>query len=225
MNLIQGKKILEKYAFTKKTLCKIYNFLFFNRKIIKGKNNQIILPTTFMKKSKIIIKGNNNKIIFGDMCYLINTKISIYGDNNTIIIGEKVYINEGDFYLEDSSNILKIDEHTTFSGNTHLALTEGKKITIGRNCLFSSNVVFRTGDSHSILSNNKRINEAKDITIKNHCWFSQNTTVLKGVTIEENSIIATGAVVTKSPDKSNVIIGGNPSKIIKENINWDHKRL
>jgi len=119
MNLIQGKKILEKYAFTKKTLCKIYNFLFFNRKIIKGKNNQIILPTTFMKKSKIIIKGNNNKIIFGDMCYLINTKISIYGDNNTIIIGEKVYINEGDFYLEDSSNILKIDEHTTFSGNTH----------------------------------------------------------------------------------------------------------
>lgn len=41
-----------------------------------------------------------------------------------------------------------------------------------------------------------------------------NTTILPGVTVGENSIVAAGAVVSKDfPD--NVIVGGIPAKIIK----------
>ena len=225
MQIDKGKKILEKYPYLKNFLKYIYNSVSFNRKRIRGKNNQINTNLTFMKKCIIIINGNNNKITFGNMNYLINTKIQINGDNNEIILGDRVYINNGDLYLEDSFNKLKIGNHTTISGNTHLALTEGKNIIIGNNCLFSSNVVFRTGDSHSIIDNsNKRINFAKDIVIEDHVWFAQNTTILKGVCIKANSVVASGSVVTKNFQVGNVIIGGNPAKVIKENINWKQER-
>jgi len=46
-------------------------------------------------------------------------------------------------------------------------------------------------------------------------FIGNNVTVLKGVTIGENSIVATGAIVTKSFPKD-VIIGGCPAKIIGE---------
>ena len=226
MNLKKGKEILEKNPKLKNILSKTYNNVSHNTKKIKGKNNEIDFKTSFIKNCNITIIGNNNKIIFGDMCYLINTKISIYGDNNEIILGNKVYVNSGDFYLEDSNNKLEIGEHTTFSGNTHLAITEGKSINIGKECLFSSNVVFRTGDSHSILNEeNERINCAKDIYIEDHVWFTQNTTILKGVKIKKDSIVATGSIVTKEFEKSNIILAGSPAKIIKENINWNKERM
>jgi len=53
------------------------------------------------------------------------------------------------------------------------------------------------------------------VIIKNGAWISVGATILPGVTIGENSVIAAGAVVTKDiPD--NVIAGGVPAKVIKE---------
>lgn len=225
MNLNSGKKLLENYPWMKKILSKVYNSISFNKKKIKGRGNKLVIKTTFMKKCKITIIGNNNRIEFGDMCYLNNTDILITGNNNEIVFGTKVFVNNGNFCLEDNNNRLKIDDRTTFSGTTHLALTEGKCISIGERCLFSSNVVFRTGDSHSIVDDSgNRINPARDIMIGNHVWFTQNTTILKGVEIKNDSIVATGSIVTKAVDKSNVILAGNPAKIVKENINWNIER-
>lgn len=225
MNISKCKKILENNPRLKRLLSKMYNFVSNNKKRVKGSNNRIDMKTAFMKNSRITILGNNNKIYLGDMCYLINTDILISGDNNEIILGTKVYVNGGNFCIEDGYNKLKIGDRTTFSGNIHLAVTEGKTISIGERCLFSSNIVFRTGDSHSILDDfGNRINHAKDIFIGNHVWFTQNTTILKGVAIKDDSIVATGSIVTKSPEKSNVILAGNPARIVKENINWDIER-
>ena len=44
-------------------------------------------------------------------------------------------------------------------------------------------------------------------------WIGKRAIILKGVTIGYNSIVATGAVVTKSVEP-NTIVGGNPAKII-----------
>ncbi len=55
----------------------------------------------------------------------------------------------------------------------------------------------------------------KPIHIKKNAWIGANATILQGVTIGENAVVAAGSVVSKDvPD--NTIVGGNPAKIIKE---------
>jgi acetyltransferase-like isoleucine patch superfamily enzyme len=49
--------------------------------------------------------------------------------------------------------------------------------------------------------------------------------LLKGSFIKDNSIIATGSVVTKAFEESNVIIAGSPAKIVKENVSWVRERI
>ena len=46
-------------------------------------------------------------------------------------------------------------------------------------------------------------------------WIGMDATILKGVTIGENSIVAAGSLVTKDVEP-NTIVGGNPAKTIKK---------
>ena len=48
-----------------------------------------------------------------------------------------------------------------------------------------------------------------------NAWLGSNVTVLPGVTIGENSIVAAGAVVTRDVEK-NTIVGGVPAKVIRK---------
>jgi acetyltransferase-like isoleucine patch superfamily enzyme len=55
---------------------------------------------------------------------------------------------------------------------------------------------------------------AKPIHIKKNAWIGANATILPGVTIGENSVVAAGSVVSKDvPD--NTIVGGIPAKFLK----------
>ena len=59
------------------------------------------------------------------------------------------------------------------------------------------------------------VGSTKRVELKDNVWICDRAVVGKGVTIGENSIVAAGAIVVKDvPD--NVIVGGNPSRIIKE---------
>jgi len=52
------------------------------------------------------------------------------------------------------------------------------------------------------------------IIIKRNAWIGASATVLPGVTVGENSVVAAGAVVSKDvPDNS--VVGGVPAKLIK----------
>ena len=66
--------------------------------------------------------------------------------------------------------------------------------------MFSNDIEFRTGDSHSIvdLDTRKRINYSQNIHVGNHVWIGSRSIILKGVNIGNNSIIGTGSIVTKS---------------------------
>lgn len=60
----------------------------------------------------------------------------------------------------------------------------------------------------------KQIDDDKDVIIEGDSWFGINVTILSGVTIGRGSIVAAGAVVTKScPPYS--IVGGIPAKVLK----------
>lgn len=61
----------------------------------------------------------------------------------------------------------------------------------------------------------KHLGIAKPITIGNDVWIGGKATILPGVTIGNNVVVAAGAVVTKDvPD--NTLVGGVPAKVIKK---------
>ena len=60
--------------------------------------------------------------------------------------------------------------------------------------------------------------EQAQITIGNNVWIGQRVVVMDGVTIGDNSIVATGAIVTKDVPPFS-IVGGVPAKIIKTMFN------
>jgi len=55
----------------------------------------------------------------------------------------------------------------------------------------------------------------KGIKIGKNCWIGAKVTILDGVTIGDNCVVAAGAVVTKSMPK-NTVIGGIPAKVLKQ---------
>lgn len=86
-------------------------------------------------------------------------------------------------------------------------------ITIEDNVLLAPRVSLLT-EGHPISPEERHSLVPKPIHIKKNAWIGANVTILQGVTIGENSVVAAGSVVSKDvPD--NVIVGGIPAKIIK----------
>jgi acetyltransferase-like isoleucine patch superfamily enzyme len=69
-------------------------------------------------------------------------------------------------------------------------------------------------ESHPLDPAERKVLVLKRILIKRNAWIGAAVTILPGVTIGENSVVAAGAVVSKDvPD--NTVVAGIPAKIIK----------
>jgi acetyltransferase-like isoleucine patch superfamily enzyme len=55
---------------------------------------------------------------------------------------------------------------------------------------------------------------AKPIVIERNVWIAAGATIIGGVTVGENSVVAAGAVVTRDVPP-NTLVGGNPAKVIR----------
>ncbi|WP_195638720.1 acyltransferase [Enterocloster bolteae] len=187
--------------------------------------NKIKLNGAFLRRTIIKIKGKDNVVEIGQCCKLNNCKIFISGNQNHVKIEEQCVLNEVEIWIEDSLGQVSIGHNTWVTGNTHLAVIEGKSIRIGRNCLFAKDITVRTGDSHSILDyTGNRINHSENVEIGNHVWIGQKVCILKGTEIGDESIVGTGAIVTKK-FKNNSLLLGVPAIVRKENISWVADRI
>lgn len=207
-----------------KFLALIYRAIGFNS--ITGKANMKILwGGVFAQRTHIKNKGKNNCLILEEGCRIYDSQIQFFGENNTVKIEHDCVLRNVDIWISDGG-IIEVGHNTHFSGKTHMACIEGKKVHIGERCLFSDTITFRTGDSHSILdSDGKRINKAKDITIGDHVWIGQQVIVLKGSAVGADSIVGTGSLLTGKTYDSNSIIAGIPAKIVKQHVSWDPRTL
>ena len=73
-------------------------------------------------------------------------------------------------------------------------------------------------ENHPIDPAERRALICKPIVIKRKAWIGAAATILPGVTIGENSVVAAGAVVAQDVP-ANTIVGGVPAKVIKQILN------
>lgn len=97
---------------------------------------------------------------------------------------------------------------------SNIAINEPHLISIGLGTTVAGHVEFVTHDN----SISKVMPDTTDlfgkITIGNNCFIGARSVIMYGVTIADNVIVAAGSVVTKSVTESNVIVAGNPARVI-----------
>lgn len=219
------KKINNKTQFIE-LVASIYNIIHYNNSYRYRNKNNLSWKGAFLKGCKFNISGKNNTILFSPKARFKNCTFDISGNNCQIIVGgNHTIISNVNFCCQDDHSKIIIGDDFTMEGG-HIAATEGEIIKIGNDCMFSSDIEIRNGDSHSIIKANsqERINWGKPVIIEDHVWLTAHVRVLKGSFIPHHSIIGNSSVVSKALEEPYSIYGGSPIRNLKTNIDWDRNR-
>jgi tetrahydrodipicolinate N-acetyltransferase len=112
---------------------------------------------------------------------------------------------------------LRIGARTNINGLTNILVGDG--VRIGADCTFSWNVQILDHDFHTIITGGQHQPESAPVQIGDRVWVGTGVTILKGVTIGDDAVIAAGAVVTRDvPAKS--VAGGVPAKVLGKIDGW-----
>ncbi|MFL6514366.1 MAG: acyltransferase [Chthoniobacterales bacterium] len=146
-----------------------------------------------------------------------------------IVLGNHVSCYAGCSFSVGPDGKCKIGDFTLLNGALIMA---EERIEIGSHCLVSWNVGIADSDFHP-LEPAQRLVDAKalapfyegrparpklrtaPVIIGDNVWIGMNATILKGVSIGENSVVAAGSVVTKSVP-ANSVVAGNPAVVVKK---------
>lgn len=113
-------------------------------------------------------------------------------------------------YTDFGKNI-QVGKNVFINGGCHFQDQGG--ITLGDDCLIGHNVVFATLN-HFIEPSERASLQPAPIVLGKKVWVGSSSTILQGVTIGDNAIIAAGSVVTKDVP-ANAIVGGVPARLIR----------
>ena len=168
-------------------------------KVKFGKNlNLYGIPVIFKKKGSQLTIGENCSIKSSFLSNLIGL------NHRTIIVTR----------TEEAK--IKIGNNVGISGATIYAR---KGIIIGDNTLIGGNAKILDNDFHPIEIEARNIDDksmirSKEVIIGENCFIGCNSIILKGTQIGNGSVVGAGSVVSGIFPK-NVVIAGNPAKVIK----------
>ncbi len=113
---------------------------------------------------------------------------------------------------EPDSGAITIGDYVLISPGCRISACE--HIIIEDSVMMANGVYVTDSDWHGIYNRVDRPKEKTPVHIKRNTWLGDGSTVLKGVTVGENSIVAANAVVTKDVP-ANVVVAGNPAVVVK----------
>ncbi|MGB1191309.1 MAG: acyltransferase [Pseudomonadales bacterium] len=151
----------------------------------------------FMRPWKIKISGNS---------------ISL-GKCATVVAEADRHVFIGIWAMAEGEGEIKIGDYAIISPGVRISAAES--ITIGDSCMIANGAYITDSDWHGIYDRVGRDQASRPIAIADNVWIGDHATVLKGVSIGENSIVAAGAVVTKDVP-ANTIVAGNPAVKVRD---------
>jgi acetyltransferase-like isoleucine patch superfamily enzyme len=104
-----------------------------------------------------------------------------------------------------------------------------QRVRIGEQCVIADRAMFIDFD-HGVVEVDRPIRlqgiYKRDVEVGNNVWIGYGACILRGVSVGDNSVIGTNAVVTKDVP-ANAIVGGVPARIIRmreapQELRWDH---
>lgn len=160
----------------------------------------------------------NTKISIGSMGYVKIKKTHKRGIRNTRIEMacrfklKHLYIDEG--CSIESSRFSLVNDNNLF-------------VKIGKDCMLSSNILFRSCDGHTIydMKTGEVLNKSKPIILGDHVWVGASVTFLKGADIPNNSILGTNSIISKKFTEEFTAIAGTPASVVKTGVNWDRAHV
>lgn len=147
----------------------------------------------------------------------------VAGDHLKIYLGDNVSILRSTIGASKvfDEPVLKVGDNSSIGYGTVISVA--KEVEIGDDCLIAPHCIIMDSDDHPI-SPQKRLeykpvdlDDVKPVKIGNNVWIGAYSAILKGVTIGDNSIIATHSVVTRDV-LPNCIYAGYPARHIIKNI-------
>ena len=148
------------------------------------------------KYSVSVLEINGDIVFKGNALIGSGSKISV-GENGLLIFGDN-------FVLTAESKIICF-----------------KNIIFGDDCLLSWDILIMDTDFHKISYNSGEFKECEGkISIGNRNWIGCNTIILKGTVTGNNVVISSFSKLYKDYNASNILISGNPGKIIKDIVEW-----
>jgi len=176
----------------------------------------------YAKGAGVSIKGHGVFLIddfidFGITgCHDVFRKMhTVITNQGTVCVKGYASIGKGCKVFVAKNKTLTIGCNTFLTGDSLITVNNG--VSIGSNCAISWNLTLIDDDYHQLLPVSEK---DKNIIIGDNVWIGNNVTILKGAVVGKGSVIAANSVVTKAFPQENVLLAGNPAKIIRENINW-----
>lgn len=87
-------------------------------------------------------------------------------------------------------------------------------LDLGDDVMIGPNVSLITAGHPLAPSRRRAITTGKPIVIERNVWIAAGATVIGGVTVGANAVVAAGSVVTKDVPP-NTLVGGNPARVIR----------
>lgn len=192
-----------------------------------------VIDRNFPKGLSIRINGNNNYIkIEFPIKFSGGSHIGENGDNNNFEIGSTLEtVNDAEFYPEEGSSIIIGRDCQFYAGRLRIIANNNyknnSKVIIGNSVYIAVDNIIRTSNGHTLIDakTGKALpsNEPQDVIIEDNVWICSRCVTLKGSYISEGSIVGACSLVNKKFNEPNVLIAGNPAKIIKHDITWDKR--
>ncbi|MBR9805091.1 acyltransferase [bacterium] len=160
---------------------------------------------------RLVSLGDNAYVMRPWTVHIDGPNIHI-GRQATLISDRDQRIRLGVWGKDNESGEIHIGDYVIISPAVRISAAES--IRIGDNCMLANGVYITDSDWHGVYDRVSYDEAAKPVVLEDNVWLGDRVTVLKGVKIGRNSIVAAGAVVTKDIPE-NVIAAGNPACVVK----------